>query len=364
MTTRLTDPELAAMLRATFADHEDLADPDAAQRLAGAVPSPSPDPPLWRRRGVLVAGLAASVAVVAGVAGVQEARDARTPAGPLLAHSQRPTAAATAPASADTDAGHRSATDVAVRTALAGGPTLPGGRAATAGQTGRMSGGSTVLSEHLVRQTGYAVAPGTVDQGIAYLRDHPPAGYATGGWGAGGDRGLQFVDYEPLSLAVSDTDAYAGLRLTVTVVTQGAGVAVRTDAEALWRPARLAGTRLPADARLTGISISRIPLDSRFGTSVLRRVTVTPALQTRVAAAVAALRPSIPDLVASCPPATETVNDVFTFTSRQGTVTVTAKQVCLGAVTVARDGVAVAQVLGPAAGLDDLVKNEPGTPTR
>jgi hypothetical protein len=349
--TFATDDDLAVSLRGAFGAHESLASPERAKSIATyAVSSPSPRP---HRRVLLAAGAVAALAL--GTTLVVQLNDG----GPRPL-AEEPTHAAAVPqpthtGADDTDASHRSTTERAVRAALALGPQLPGARTATVAETGEITVGMGALPVHAVQQSAFALAPGSVDEAITYLRNHPPAGFALGGWGTGGAHNTQFADFEPSTQAVDDTDAYASLRLTVTVQPKGNGVAIRTDAAAMWRPARLAATRLPADARLTKVAVSKVPVDSRFGKPSTVHVTVTAPLQAKVLATVGALRPAIPDLAMSCPMSMVTVTDVFTFSSSEGPYTVTAVPVCGGEVTVARGGVPSPQVLGSAFALDALV---------
>jgi len=88
--------------------------------------------------------------------------------------------------------------------------------------------------------------PGTIDAVLAYAQAHPPAGtYFNGTSSSADDSG---VTSKGITFGHIATHDYAAPTVQVVAVKFGTGVAVRIDAQLVWRPLRTAAEYAPVNA--------------------------------------------------------------------------------------------------------------------
>ena len=224
-----------------------------------------------------------------------------------LANPPAPTAPAKDP--------HEASTQTLVAHLFARTPALPGAVSSTSAPVAALAKPwGTLASANAVYAHGWWTAPGTVTDAISYLHAHVPSGLSNNGSTIGGPAGdptaVRGVVYQR-----ADTGYAAEIDLTVLVVADGTGVAVRADAEAIWVPTR------PAAEKLPGVTSVRVTV--RDGNKQKVR-TLTGAKANGLAAVVRSL-PVLPPATYTCPmPAqgTRPRVDRLVFTTSAGRVVV------------------------------------------
>lgn len=107
-------------------------------------------------------------------------------------------------------------------------------------------------SQNLIDVVRFYTVPGTIDAVLAYVKAHAPAGtYADGTSSSSGSDGITSQGVLFSRIATHD---YAAPALWVVATNLGGGVAVRIDAQLVWRPLRTAGEYAPADASSANVS--------------------------------------------------------------------------------------------------------------
>ncbi len=354
MTSR-TDDDLDRMLRATFAAHEHLADPDRARALAhevtsgGAVPSRATS---VRRRWIVGLAAASVVALGAGGAAVWSGRhtagavasgSATSATAPsewdreqAAAAAERAGREADREAAAAQTARNRAAASAEVHRLISLAPQVPGATATRA-----RSGGDD-LATYFTNQVGadrWFAVPATPAATLAYLRAHPPAGLTLA------EQDPQWNDYPAgrliaLRYVADATSALTAPQLDLSIIeTPTGGVLYRVQAATSWRPANPFASLVGG---VTEVSYSIVrPVDSTMSSSytVARGVLRDPAAISSLTTAIAAL-PGQPQYVGHCPFQGYS-DDVFVFTTGTGaSVTVDAHLTCPEAVivTIGHDG--------------------------
>jgi hypothetical protein len=186
--------------------------------------------------------------------------------------------------------------------------------------------------------------PGRPQAVLAWIRAHLPPGFRPGASGSG--------PYEPspsVTLPESWTNVYAlppvpGVLtqrwLVVLAVPDHRQIAIRADAQVVWRPARPAAEQIPSDARAVTVTpVFGLNADEHLEHQDRAFIVTDPARVARIAAVVDGL-PLFPDGMMSCP------NDTgaavrLTFTTAPGGPVVaraTAADGGCGGVSVTVDG--------------------------
>ncbi|HEY0870354.1 MAG TPA: hypothetical protein VGD55_08140, partial [Acidothermaceae bacterium] len=161
----------------------------------------------------------------------------------------------TATVSADGGADHGATTEAArkaitqqVGEQLVAGVQLPAGAVAssTAPTQALTQPFSSPGSLNLIDVVRFYTVPGTIDAVLAYAQAHPPAGtYFNGTSSSADDSG---VTSKGITFGHIATHDYASPTLQVVAVKFGTGVAVRLDAQLVWRPLRTLAELAPIDA--------------------------------------------------------------------------------------------------------------------
>jgi hypothetical protein len=100
-------------------------------------------------------------------------------------------------------------------------------------------------SQNLIDVGRFYTVPGTIESVLAYVKAYPPAGtFAQATSTSSGDDGVEMQGIMFSRVATADYDAPV---VWVEAMKLGAGVAVRVDAELVWRTLRTAVENLPAD---------------------------------------------------------------------------------------------------------------------
>ena len=101
-------------------------------------------------------------------------------------------------------------------------------------------------SKNLIDVARFYTVPGTIDAVLAYAKAHPPAGtYADGTSSSSGSDGITSQGVMFSRIATHD---YAAPALWVVATNLGGGVAVRIDAQLVWRPVRTVAEYAPVNA--------------------------------------------------------------------------------------------------------------------
>jgi hypothetical protein len=101
---------------------------------------------------------------------------------------------------------------------------------------------STTRSPNEVDSARWFTVSGTVESVLAYVQAHAPTGYVSGGVGSGGD-GSAEIGFDGQPTADYDTPS-----VTVEATAAGSAIAVRVDAQVVWRPVRTAAEFVPQTA--------------------------------------------------------------------------------------------------------------------
>ena len=182
----------------------------------------------WRAR-LVIAGVSVAVVVIALGAAVIGQRTFGRP-------TTTPISGVTPSAVATSGASREQATRDAMQALLAKVVLPPGSQVAAAAPVPMLTAPAvTQLSTNLVDVSGWWTMPGTVDGVLAYLKAHPPAGTTGIGTASSGSPNdmAQAVMFD-----MAATHDYADPQLMITVSQDTGRVAVRVDAQAVWRPTR------------------------------------------------------------------------------------------------------------------------------
>lgn len=344
--THLTDDDLGDLLRATFADHEHLADPDLAAALASA-PARTP-----RRGRVLLAAAAAVVVVAAGTTYlVSRGSDAGPAAGPpsLSTPTARPGQPPLPPL--ETDAGNRAAALAEVEQALALVPSYPGARSTSAvpglGELVMSSG----PADHTVLRNRWSLAAAAPDaRSVAqWYADHPARGYVSDG-GVGSASGSDTATVYFAAFRPRGPHPTASAEVLVETTTTTSGVGIRATAQAVWPPARPLASFVQ-DVSSIDVQSTHEHYGRRHRTTH-RSFTVSDPAQVLAAARVFNALPGQAPYVHSCPAMMDVWTDRVVFHLPTGAVTVVSRSSACGfGMSVRRDGRRVAPDLGNAQAL-------------
>lgn len=166
-------------------------------------------------------------------------------------NSSGPSASPSVPlASASSDAGREQVAHT-VATRLLAEVHLPSGSTQVSSAPAPMltAPAAFPMSPNLVDVSAWWTAPGSVDDLIAYVQAHPPAGLDGSGGGYGGGS-------TELTFGGTSTADYAAPQLVIVATASGGRVAVRADAQVIWRPARTAAETVPTDVSAATVARS------------------------------------------------------------------------------------------------------------
>ncbi len=220
--------DIESLLRAAYARHSDEALTAVKEPvISGGSP----------RRGQALAITAAAAAVVA-IAGVSVAL-IRSPSPAII----RPAASSPTTSLATTD----TESEQLARNAAAGllaQVHLPAGSMSVSSAPAPVltTAALSPMSPNLIDESGWWTTPGTVADVLTYLKAHPPAGTTGPVTGSGSG---QAGSWTTLGFEAPATDNYAALELLLTATSTGGKVAVRADAQVIWRPARTPAETVP-----------------------------------------------------------------------------------------------------------------------
>lgn len=254
--TPLTDDDLLAVLRDTFAAHETLAGPDRALAL-GQAP---------RRRthpvGAVLAGVTAAAAVVAAISFTVQSwpADQQSPSGFVDGTSTAPNTPIDERADkAAQDAANEAATTQLAQDLVDNAPTLPGATRYETSPTDQLADQNYTIGgyDNGLSRTGWWSAPGSTDEAVAWFLAHPPLGMTSedGGESLGPDGTM----IPSVIYTGAETAAHLAPSLLMQVTALGEGVAVRADSFVSWRPARLDSSYVDGveSIRISGLSDGR-----------------------------------------------------------------------------------------------------------
>ncbi|GEM_PF-2584055 len=327
-TQPLTDAEIEARLVQSFAAHEPLVDADRAtelMRTAYATPRTAGSHVRW-------AAAAAAVAILAGGAyAVRSATVDDSPGRGAGAPTSVPSSTSPS-AGPHADPGTRPEAEAAVARSWSVVPLLPGAQRAATAPDPSLAEQTLFIGGNAAHEVRWWVAPGTVAAALAELRAHPPAGFNP--LAGGGD--VIDVHMRKLGEEVTwDADPSGGVgqaTVDISVVTHGAGVAVRVDSLAKYRPAR------PADlwidpATVTGAHVEFVSHGATGGQT--SRSAELNAQQARAVVDLVNAQPTSFDMGDhSCPISVGPARDEVTLRTRTKPVVVTVGLACPGGVRV------------------------------
>jgi hypothetical protein len=200
-----------------------------------------------RHSRLLIAGVSVAVVVIAAGAAVIGERTFGPPTTTPI-NGVTPSAATAAGASRE------QITRDAMQAMLAKVSLPPGSRVVTAAPVPMLTAPATTqMSTNLVDVSGWWTVPGTVQDTLTYIKAHPPTGTTGIGIGSGDASG----NGESVSFDMTATSDYADPQLMILVSADAGGVAVRVDAQAIWRPTRSAAETLDA-ATVTAVSVENV----------------------------------------------------------------------------------------------------------
>jgi hypothetical protein len=166
---------------------------------------------------------------------------------PMLVTGHR-TAVVTADGTGATTEVARQAVTEQAANQLADGVQLP------AGAIAQPKASSSVLAEpmnspgsqNLVDAVRFFTVPGTIDSVLAFVSAHPPTGMFGNGTESSGADGVTIE--QGVTFSALATHDYGKPAVDVVATKLGTGVAVRVDADLVWRPLRTAAEQVPVDA--------------------------------------------------------------------------------------------------------------------
>ncbi|MFN8097243.1 MAG: hypothetical protein U0Q21_03015 [Dermatophilaceae bacterium] len=344
----LTDDDLDRMLRATFAAHDHLADPDRARHLAATVVDTVGAGGARPRTRRWVAGLAAASVVALGVGAAAVWSDRHT-SNAAASSSTTGRSSSSAPVVAQRSAQERArveslreagrarneavATEVVARL-VADAPRPPGARAIPARKGGDDL--MTYSTNQVYAERWYAV-PGTAEQTLAYLRAHVPAGVT--------DRETdpQWNDYPvgrllTLAYVASDNPGHTTPLLDLSVIATGSGqVLYRIQAATSWREANVLSALLQEVIRVDYEIVHLRPSDPTR-TGAVTQGTLTDEASIRALTWWLGAAYGQPQYLGHCPYRGEARDSFVLTTAQGGRISVRAELGCPPVVSVTATG--------------------------
>jgi hypothetical protein len=166
---------------------------------------------------------------------------------PSVVTHHRTAAVAVGPGGATTEAARKAITRQ-VAEQLVEGVRLPAGAivSSTAPTQALAQPINSPASENLIDVSRFYTVPGTIEAVVAYAQAHPPAGTYADGTSSSSDS--NDVTSQGVIFGSIATHDYAAPTVSVVATKFGGGVAVRVDAQLVWRPLRTAAEYAPIDA--------------------------------------------------------------------------------------------------------------------
>lgn len=339
----LGDDELGALLTQTFAEHEQLADPDRAVGIAA-----SPGRP--RRVRPVLLGAAAAVALVAGGTTYVVSQGSGTvpprvdPLGPPVAEHIPPLPPR------QTDAGNRAEARRAADRLVGQLPVYPGARSSEAIPALHPTYASFAESGHTVTRTRWWTVGGGTSRAVArWYAGHPAPGLVSdGGVDSTTRTGGPTVRYATFSRpGQSETLPPVGGHVLVQTTQLTSGVGVRVTVESVWPPPRPRASYVQDVSSIDVRQIHDLSPVHRLRTEVVRRSEITDPGQVLAAERAFDALPGLNQVELNCPLIRSSFADEITFHTATGTVVaVSQSDVCSSGVTVSRDGHRVGPQLG------------------
>jgi hypothetical protein len=245
-----------------------------------------------RQTRLLIAGVSVAVAVIAvGAAAVGQRAFERPTTTPVSGVTPSPVATS--------GTSREQITRDAMQALLAQVALPPGSQVVTAAPVPMLTAPATTqMSTNLVDVSGWWTIPGTAQDTLTYIKAHPPTGTTASSTASGDASGTG----ESVSFDTTATSDYADPQLMIMVSADAGGVAVRIDAQAIWRPTRSAAETLDA-ATVTAGSVENTGFGGTgpSGSSV----SLTKVQVRQVVALLNGLYTAAP-IVYHCPPSTTT----------------------------------------------------------
>jgi hypothetical protein len=210
-----------------------------------------------RHTRLLIAGVSVAVVVIAaGAAAMGQRAFGRSTTTPV---------SGVTPSAATPGTSREQITRDAMHALLAQVALPPGSAMATAAPVPMLTAPAvTQASTNMIDVSGWWTTPGTVEGTVTYLKAHPPTGTTGIGIASSGspnDMAQAVIFY------TAPTHDYADPQLIVTVSADAGQVAVRADAQAIWRPMRSAAETLTVATITAGSAESSGIGDSPSGSS-------------------------------------------------------------------------------------------------
>jgi len=166
---------------------------------------------------------------------------------PSVVGRHRTTEVAALPGGATTEAARIAVTKQEAEELVAGVQLPAGAVASTTAPTQALAQAQNMPgSQNLVVVTRFYTVPGTIEGVLAYAQARPPAGaYADG---TSSSSSSDEITSQGIAFSRIATHDYAAPQVWVLATKLGTGVAVRVDAQIVWRPLRTAAEYAPVDA--------------------------------------------------------------------------------------------------------------------
>jgi hypothetical protein len=346
--TQLSDDELGDRLTETFADHEHLADPDVAVRIATAPGRP-------RQRGRMLLGAAAAVALVAGgstyalTRGSDRAPETPRPGVTHSADRQPPLP------EVRTNAENRAAAQRAADHLMGRVPIYTGARTSPAIPGLHATYASFAASGHTVTRTRWWTVPRASSRGVAqWYAAHPALGLvADGRVGSAGGTDSPTVHFEAFSRpGQGETLPPVGAHVVVETTQLSTGVGVRVTVESIWPSARPVSSYVQDVSSIDVKQTQYRSVSKKLKMVVFRYSAADQPGQVMAAARAFNALVGLTPVELNCPLIRSSYTDRITFHTATGDVVAVSKtDVCSSGVTVSRDGHPVGPVLGYSAPL-------------
>jgi hypothetical protein len=257
-----------------------------------------------RHTRLLIAGVTVAVVVIAaGAAAIGQRTFARSTTTPV---------SGVTPSTATPGTSREQITRDAMQALLAQVALPPGSQVATAAPVPTLTAPAvSLMSTNLIDVSGWWTMPGTVDGVLSYLKAHPPAGTTSIGTASSGSPNDMA---QAVMFGTAPTHDYTDPQLMITVSADAGQVAVRADAQAIWRPMRSAAETLTVATVTAGSAENRALGGGGLSSSSLA---LTKAQVRQVVALLNGLDTAVPG-DRYCPSATTT--RTLTFDTAAGSV--------------------------------------------
>ena len=260
-----------------------------------------------RHTRLLIAGVSVAVIVItAGAAAIGQLTFGRSTTTPV---------SGVTPSAATPGTSREQITRDGMQALLAQVALPPGSQVATTAPVPMLTAPAvSMISTNLIDVSGWWTMPGTVNAVLAHIKAHPPAGTTSIGTASSGGYSFPNGMAQAILFDTAATHDYADPQLMITVSADAGQVAVRADAQAIWRPMRSAAETLTASTITAGSAEN-----NALGAGGLRKssVALTKAQVRQLVALLNGLDTAAP-LRSDCPSVTST--RTLTFDTAAGRV--------------------------------------------